>query len=105
MGWKIVRDRVDEWSREHGVSGIWRPCKEPEASLRKKLFEEAGEYIENLDPGELYDLADVLDRLIRLVDPESVYAARHGAKIRRLGLFENLIEWSPVPEEHEKREL
>jgi predicted house-cleaning noncanonical NTP pyrophosphatase (MazG superfamily) len=105
MGFKIVRDYVEGWAREHGVSGVWRPCMTPVASLEKKLFEEAGEYTERCKPDELYDLRDVLDRLISIVDTNGQAAARHAIKVSRLGMFDRLIEWSPVPEEHQQEEM
>jgi hypothetical protein len=69
MGWKIVRDGNEAWCRDHGVSGQWRPSPDPLSALLKKLFEELGEYAEAWDPGELYDLADVLEPLLTLTDP------------------------------------
>ena len=105
MGFKIVRDRVAEWAASHGVSGQWRTCKTPVASLRKKIFEEAGEYVEDGVADELYDLRDVVDRLIELVDPDRLAAVRHAGKVERLGSFSKLIEWNPVPAEVEHEEI
>ena len=104
MGFKIVRDNVEGWAKAHVVSGVWRPCPIPVQSLRKKLSEEYGEYIETMQPDELYDLQDVLDRLIKLEDPYGHARRRHDFKIERLGMFDRLIEWSPVPAEHESEE-
>jgi predicted house-cleaning noncanonical NTP pyrophosphatase (MazG superfamily) len=70
MSWKIVRDHNEPWCRAHGVSGQWRTSPDPVSALLRKLYEEAGEYAEHWDPAELYDLADVLDRLILLADPD-----------------------------------
>lgn len=103
MGAKIVRDRVEVWAQENGVSGQWRPCPDPIPALRKKLLEEIGEHIEHNDPGELYDLRDALDRLISLVDPAGTAAAEHELKVVRLGVFDDLIEWTPVPAENESK--
>lgn len=105
MSWKIVRDDVAEWAKAHGVSGQWRPCATPVSSLRKKIFEEAGEYAEDLSPDELYDLRDVVNRLIELVDPDGRAADRHLSKVARIGGFINLIEWNPVPAETENKEI
>jgi predicted house-cleaning noncanonical NTP pyrophosphatase (MazG superfamily) len=105
MSWKIVRDRTGEWAQSHGVSGQWRRCRNPVSSLRKKIFEEAGEYIEDLTPDELYDLRDVVERLIELTDPDYLAGARHVEKVSRLGMFSQLIEWNPVPADAEKEEL
>ena len=99
MGWKIVRDRAQEWGIAHGVSGQWRTCKAPQAALLKKIFEEAGEYAENLDPGELYDLLDVVNRLIELTDPDYTAGTRHLDKIMQVGMFSELIEWTAMPPE------
>jgi predicted house-cleaning noncanonical NTP pyrophosphatase (MazG superfamily) len=99
MGWKIVRDNNEAWSRAHGVSGQWRACATPMLSLTKKLFEEAGEWVESGDAGELYDLADVLDQLLLIADPDGSAHRAHAAKLAEMGAFGRLIEWCPVPEE------
>lgn len=67
------------------------------SALRKKIFEEAGEYAESTDPDELYDLRDVIDRLAYLVDPDGAAWQRHMEKAAKLGMFNDLTEWSPVP--------
>jgi predicted house-cleaning noncanonical NTP pyrophosphatase (MazG superfamily) len=64
MGWKLVRDRNLEWCRAHGVSGQWRTAEDPLGAIRRKLFEEAGEYAECWEAGELYDLLDVIQAAI-----------------------------------------
>lgn len=97
MGWKIVRDNQEFWSKAHGVSGQWQKSKNPISGLTKKIFEEAGEFGEELDPGELYDLRDVVDELISRLDATGVYAADHEVKTAQLGTFRKCIEWSPVP--------
>lgn len=100
MGWKIVRDNNRAWCEAHGVSGTWRPCGDPAGGLAKKLLEEVSEYLENRDRAELYDVADVLRRLIEVADPDGHAAAIHAVKVALLGGFENLTEWCPVPVEH-----
>lgn len=105
MGSKIVRDNVADWAKEHGVSGVWRVSEDPIKSLRKKLGEELGEYIEDWNPGELFDLRDVIAELIYLEDPLHDYRESHLRKVQRLGKFAKHIEWSPVPEEHEGKEI
>ena len=97
MGWKLVRDRNEEWSRAHGVSGQWRTAPGPAATLRRKIFEEAAEYAEQWDPAELYDLFDVVVALIPLEDPHGTFGRKHAAKVADMGGFSQLIEWSPVP--------
>jgi len=97
VGWKIVRDKQDFWSQAHGVSGQWRSSDDPIGGLAKKLFEEAAEFIEEFDPGELYDLRDVVDELISRLDAAGEHAADHEVKTARLGTFTRCIEWSPVP--------
>lgn len=105
MGFKIVRDGLAEWAKGHGVSGQWRTCQFPVPALRKKIFEEAGEYCENGSAEELYDVRDVIDRLLQIVDPDGVAAARHFDKVARLGTFSQLIEWNPVPADAVDREI
>lgn len=97
MGWKIVRDGNEAWCRKHGVSGQWRKSPDPESALLKKIFEEAGEYVENRDPEELYDLLEVVHRLLAIVDRTFVAAGRHSKKVALMGKFTELIEWTPVP--------
>ena len=97
MGWKLVRDGNEAWCRAHGVSGQWRTSPDPAASLRRKIFEEAGEYAEHCDPGELYDLLDVVETLIALEDPEGKAGRAHAAKLEEMGVFRRFAEWTPVP--------
>ena len=97
MGWKIVRDKNEAWCRAHGVSGQWRRSPDPASALLRKIFEEAGEYAEHRDIGELYDLLDVVQALIGLRDPGAVAWKEHQYKIGELGGFGDLIEWTPVP--------
>lgn len=98
MGWKIVRDRNEEWCRAHGVSGQWRTSPDPVAALRKKIGEEFGEYAEHWDPAELYDLLDVVRALAVLEDPAGKFDRAHVAKVTRMGTFSRYVEWCPVPE-------
>lgn len=97
MGWKLVRDRNEEWCRANGVSGQWRTAPNPAAALRRKIFEEAGEYAEHCNPAELYDLLDVVKALIALEDPFCDWLHEHQAKVKEMGGFDQLAEWSPVP--------
>lgn len=69
MGFKTVRNGNEKWCRDHGVSGEWRTCATPRRSLRKKVFEELGEFLEHFEAGELYDLRDVLAELARVSGP------------------------------------
>lgn len=97
MGWKLVRDFNEAWCRAHGVSGQWRTAPDPLSALLRKAFEEAGEYAEHREVAELFDLRDVVDRLISLADPHGAAEQAHADKITEMGLFEQLIEWCPVP--------
>lgn len=98
MGWKLVRDNNEAWCRAHGVSGQWHTSPDPAASLRRKIFEEAGEYAEAWDPAELYDLFDVVVALIPLEDPRGTFGREHAAKVAEMGGFTRFTEWCPVPE-------
>ena len=99
MGWKLVRDYNETWSTKHGVSGTWRQADDKEAvrALARKLFEEAGEYLENRDPGELLDLKDALDELLHLVLTAEA-AGAHIAKAREHGGFRDHVMWTPLPD-------
>ncbi len=97
MGFKLVRDRNEEWCRANGVSGEWRASPDPVCALARKVFEEAAEYVEAHDPAELYDLLDVVQALIGLEDPDGEFAAGHRAKVAQHGGFTQFAEWCPVP--------
>jgi predicted house-cleaning noncanonical NTP pyrophosphatase (MazG superfamily) len=97
MGWKLVRDKHQETHKKYGVSGSYRTAEEPVKALGKKLFEEAAEFVENYDAGELYDLQDVLQELLKLLDPFGVHMSDHASKVAEHGLFTAHIEWTPVP--------
>lgn len=62
------------------------------------LAAKAGAYAEFRDPAELYDLLDMVLRLLDLVDPVAHSAWAHRRKVAQMGGFENLVEWCPVPE-------
>lgn len=97
MGFKMVRDLHQE--RLAGViSGTWRISPDPVSALVKKLGEEYSEFCEDRDPAELYDIADVLDELIRLLDPDRKYQDEHLRKVRIVGLFTTHLEWNPLPQ-------
>jgi predicted house-cleaning noncanonical NTP pyrophosphatase (MazG superfamily) len=65
MGYKLVRDNNKAWCLAHGVSGQWRTSEDPLGSIRRKLFEEAGEYAEYWETGELFDLLDVIQAAVK----------------------------------------
>ena len=96
--WKIVRDKDEEVCKPLGVSGVWRPSKTAVAGLARKVFEEAAEFSEGLEAGELYDLLGVINELLTRIDPNSVARAKHEKKVAKRGTFTRAIEWSPVPE-------
>ncbi len=104
MGWKGVRDRQPGFCRANGVSGQWRTSPDPVATLTRKLFEEAAEFAEASDPGELYDLLDVVRELLYLCDPDGEHGNRHMAKAARDGLFGLHLEWNPVPADHDRQD-
>ena len=96
MGFKMVRDRHKE-RLENVISGAWRTSPDPVSALVKKLGEEYSELAEDRNPGELYDIRDVLGELVILLDPDGKYGEEHGVKINRLGLFGDHLEWHPNP--------
>lgn len=97
MGFKIVRDGQREYCEARGVSGTWRTSPDPVSALTKKIGEEYGEFVENRDPEELYDLLDVIGRLLELVDPKLDAFNKHYDKVALVGKFRDLIEWHPHP--------
>ena len=84
MGTKLVRDKNEEWCRTHGVSGQWHVSPDPAGAIRRKLFEELGEFAAAWDTGELYDLLDVIRAAIRVAP---VGTAHHPEGIRELPEF------------------
>lgn len=96
MGWKMVRDKHQEVLSAQ-ISGSWRPSSDPISSLVKKLGEEYSEFVEDRDPAELYDLRDVLNELIYLMDPLHDARNAHLRKVERLGKFTHHLEWHPNP--------
>ena len=97
MGWKMVRDRHQE-RLESVISGSWRTSPDPVSSLIKKAGEEYSELAENRDPGELYDMLDVIEELIFLLDPDGKHEEEHLVKVRCIGQFGDHVEWHPNPE-------
>lgn len=101
MGWKLVRDRNEEWCRANGVSGAWREAGKDEVTraLARKLIEEACEFAENLDPAELFDLGDALDELLRVMAPSEAAVGAHNTKTAVHGRFRQHVMWSAYPKE------
>lgn len=97
MGYKIVRDNHQKVLGEH-ISGQWRTSPDPVSALIKKLGEEYSELAENRDPGELYDIFDVLNELTSLLDPDASAARKHQIKVEHLGRFSAHLEWHPNPD-------
>lgn len=96
MGWKMVRDKHRNVLGTV-ISGAWRSSPDPVSSLIKKLGEEYSELVEERDPAELYDVLDVLNELIVLMDPHLEAAEAHALKQERLGFFTAHLEWNPRP--------
>lgn len=97
MGWKMVRDRNQE-HLEGVISGAWRNSPDPIGALVAKLGEEYGEFSNMFDPTELYDMLDILNELIILLDPDAAHYRGHHEKVEKFGLFSNHQEWCPMPE-------
>jgi predicted house-cleaning noncanonical NTP pyrophosphatase (MazG superfamily) len=97
MGFKLVRNNHQDLLKDQ-ISGQWRTSPDPVGALVKKLGEEYGEFCEDRDPGELYDLLDVLMELRFILDPLREHRDAHFAKRRILGSFSAHLEWHPNPE-------
>lgn len=97
VGYKMVRD-LHKKKLESVISGSWRTAPDPVSSLIKKLGEEYSELCEDRDPGELYDIMDVVQELIVLLDGGGACRKAHVQKVLRLGLFGDHLEWHPNPE-------
>ena len=96
MGWKLVRDN-NQNQLEGQISGQWRTSPDPVGALVKKLGEEYGEFAESRNPGELYDLIDVVHELLNLLDEEGAAEHEHDIKTSHLGFFNAHQEWHPNP--------
>jgi len=96
MGWKLVRNSNQKHLQEF-ISGEWRVSPDPIGALVKKLGEEYGEFAEDRDPGELYDVLDVLKELVHLLDEHGEASRVHERKLARMGDFSDHIEWHPNP--------
>jgi predicted house-cleaning noncanonical NTP pyrophosphatase (MazG superfamily) len=94
MSYKLVRDNHQEVMQGR-ISGTWRTSPDPAGSLVRKLGEEYGEFAKDRDPGELYDLLDVIGELAVLLDPFGEAQEYHEAKTALMGLFGNHLEWHP----------
>lgn len=97
MGWKMVRDMHRKYL-ENQISGQWRTAPDPVSSLIKKLGEEYSELAEDRDPEELYDIRDVVEELILVMDGGKKALSRHLEKVARMGLFGDHLEWHPNPD-------
>jgi predicted house-cleaning noncanonical NTP pyrophosphatase (MazG superfamily) len=100
MGAKLVRDRNEATSRKLGVSGHWYVATPEEAlaALRRKLAEEVFEFLENDNVAELWDVSDVVEELLRRLDPTYASLNAHTDKIAQQGHFHLGIMWNPVPQ-------
>lgn len=94
ISFKIVRDRHQEIFGHHPWD--WRISPHPAMALLKKVFEEAGELVETMDPEELYDLLDVANELARVLDSTGYYHKLHRLKVSRMGGFSSHLEWCPL---------
>lgn len=97
MSYKLVRDRNQELFQGK-ISGRWRASPDPVSALVRKLGEEYGEFCEQRDPAELWDILDVIRELITILDPLHAYREDHYRKREMLGMFSSHLEWNPLPE-------
>ena len=102
---KLVRDKIPEIIRARGDWCSVRPCKDQDEYvwlLRRKLDEEVGEcHYKAYQPGELEEMADVLDVLYALAaargwSPEEIEAARQKKSAANGGFADRVVleEWS-----------
>lgn len=95
MSFKLVRNNHREILHDR-LSGQWRISPDPVGALVRKIGEEYGEFSEDRDPSEIYDLYDVLDELSALLDPDGKAAERHQVKLDKMGDFSDHLEWTPL---------
>jgi predicted house-cleaning noncanonical NTP pyrophosphatase (MazG superfamily) len=95
MSYKLVRNNHRELLQDK-LSGLWRISPDPAGVLVRKIGEEYGEFAENRDPSEIYDLYDILDELSALLDPDGEFAEKHQVKLDRMGDFSDHLEWTPL---------
>lgn len=95
MGEKLVRDKIPDIIRENGESPKIRIAKSDELDvlLRKKIVEEAKEFLISGDTEELVDIQEAIDAilLLRKADPALIEIQRHSKLLARGGFSKGYV--------------
>jgi predicted house-cleaning noncanonical NTP pyrophosphatase (MazG superfamily) len=95
MGEKLVRDKIPEIIREAGETPKVRIAKPKELDklLRKKILEEAREFLRSGDTEELVDIQEAIDALLTLrkADPALIEIQRHSKLLARGGFTQGYV--------------
>ena len=95
MGEKLVRDKIPDIIREEGKSPKVRIAKPDELDilLRKKIVEEAKEFLKSGDTEELVDIQEAIDAILKLrkADSALVDIQRHSKLLARGGFTKGYV--------------
>ncbi|MGY5880670.1 MAG: nucleoside triphosphate pyrophosphohydrolase [Candidatus Thorarchaeota archaeon] len=95
MGEKLVRDKIPDIIREAGESPKIRIAKPDELDvlLRKKIVEEAKEFLVSGDTEELVDIQEAIDALLKLrkADSAMIEIQRHSKLLARGGFSKGYV--------------
>ena len=95
MGEKLVRDKIPDIIREKGETPKIRIAEPDELDilLRKKIVEEAKEFLISGDTEELVDIQEAIDALLKLrkADPALIEIQRHSKLLVRGGFTKGYV--------------
>ncbi|MBE0526698.1 hypothetical protein E4H12_00570 [Candidatus Thorarchaeota archaeon] len=95
MGEKLVRDKIPAIIRENGETPKVRVAGRDELDvlLRKKIVEEAQEFLISGDTEELVDIQEAIEALLllRKADPALIELQRHSKLLVRGGFTEGYV--------------
>ena len=95
MGEKLVRDKIPEIIRESGEIPKVRIANADELDilLRKKIVEEAREFLVSGDTEELVDIQEAIDALLQLrkADTAMIEMQRHSKLLARGGFSKGFV--------------
>jgi len=95
LGEKLVRDKIPDMIRENGNTPKVRIADKEELDflLRKKIVEEAQEFLKSGDTEELVDIQEAIDALLALrkADTALIEIQRHSKLLARGGFTQGYV--------------
>jgi len=95
LGEKLVRDKIPDMIRENGDTPKVRVANREELDLllRKKIVEEAQEFLKSGDTEELVDIQEAIDALLALrkADTALIEIQRHSKLLARGGFTQGYV--------------